>query len=514
MGMAQSIETGVFVTLGDVTTEQIDRSGPSQGEFIYVDISSVDRDSKLIVDAKTLFAETAPSRARQRLRAGDVLVSMTRPNLNAVALVTAEYDGAIGSTGFHILRVKHTEPKFLFYLVQTREFIDSMCTCVQGALYPAVRPKDVESFGLHLPPLAEQNRIVAKIDELFSELDKGIENLKTAQAQLKVYRQALLKHAFEGKLTAQWRADNPNKLETADALLTRIQKEREQRYQQQVAEWEASGQKGRKPKAPTSLPPLTAEESIELPKLPQGWRWIRPEEIASQEPYSIGIGPFGSNLKVSDYRDSGVPLVFVKNITRSNFSADLKFIDKKKHDELYAHSVQALDLLITKMGDPPGDCEIYPVGAPNAVLTADCLKYRLWDKFANRHMYKHCINSNLVKRQLGLITRGVAQKKISVERFKTIALPLMAVAEQEALVDVLDSKLSEADQLDKTLDAALQQSEALRQSILKKAFSGQLVPQDPADEPAGCLLERLRAEREIKASQGRQPKKLSKRLNN
>ena len=245
------------------------------------------------------------------------------------------------------------------------------------------------------------------------------------------------------------------------------------------------------------MPPLIAEELAELPELPEGWGWARPEEICIQEPYSIGIGPFGSNLKVSDYRESGIPLIFVKNITRSNFIKDLKYIDEAKYRELLPHSVKALDLLITKMGDPPGDCEIYPEGSPNAVLTADCLKFRLWDEFASRKLYKYCINSNFVKRQLGLITKGVAQKKISVERFKTICLPFFCVEEQNVLVQELESKLSEADQLDQTITTSLQQAEALRQSILKKVFSGQLVPQDPNDEPALELLARIRTEKAV-----------------
>ena len=89
-----------------------------------------------------------------------------------------------------------------------------------------------------------KHRIVTKIEELFSELDNGIGSLKTAQAQLKVYRQALLKHAFEGKLTAQRRADNPDKLETAAALQQRIARERQARYQQQLADWQTAGQAG------------------------------------------------------------------------------------------------------------------------------------------------------------------------------------------------------------------------------------------------------------------------------
>ncbi|HPT50191.1 MAG TPA: restriction endonuclease subunit S [Accumulibacter sp.] len=454
----------------------------NDNKIIFSDYRLIKEDSFLLEDRRT------------RITPNDVLLTIVGA-IGRTAVVSKATPKFTLQRSVAVISPLLIDSKFLMYQFESPRIALHFKKNARGTAQKGVYLKTLGNTEIWLPPLNEQHRIVAKIEELFSDLDKGIESLKTAQAQLKVYRQALLKHAFEGKLTAQWRADNPDKLETADALLKRIQKEREQRYQQQVAEWGAAGQKGRKPKALSPVPPLTVEESIELPKLPQGWRWIRPEEIASQEPYSIGIGPFGSNLKVSDYRDSGVPLVFVKNITRSNFSADLKFIDRDKYEELYAHAVQALDLLITKMGDPPGDCEIYPAGAPNAVLTADCLKYRLWDKFANRQMYKHCINSNLVKRQLGLITRGVAQKKISVERFKTIALPLMAVAEQQVLVEILDSKLSEADQLDKTLDTALRQAEALRQSILKKAFSGQLVPQDPADEPASALLARIKAER-------------------
>ncbi len=178
----------------------------------------------------------------------------------------------------------------------------------------------------------EQHRIVAKIEELFSELDKGIENLKTAQAQLKVYRQSLLKHAFEGKLTAQWRAErrakqsvapakagaqplndmdsrptpsrglalrgndevgsgNDKPLESADILLKRIQQERAQRYQQQLADWEVSGKQGSKPRPPKSLPPLTAEELAELPELPEGWVYSYLADLGDLDRGNQSIGP-------------------------------------------------------------------------------------------------------------------------------------------------------------------------------------------------------------------------------
>ncbi|MDP1559017.1 MAG: restriction endonuclease subunit S [Nitrosomonas sp.] len=316
-------------------------------------------------------------------------------------------NGALGSTFVRIYFPSMVND-YAFYFLQSK--YQQINTRAKGGGIPHVDPALLWNYDFPIAPLNEQHRIVAKIEELFSELDKGIENLKTARAQLKVYRQALLKHGFEGKLTAQWREvrrakntvtpaqagvhankkldsrlrGNDEPLETAAVLLKRIQQERAQRYQQQLADWQANG--GSKPKAPKSLPPLTAEELAELPELPEGWGWVRPEEICVQEQYAIGIGSFGSNLKVSDYRESGIPLIFVKNITRSNFTKDLKYIDEAKYKELIPHSVKALDLLITKMGDPPGDCEIYPEGSPNAVLTADCLKFRLWDEFASRKL--------------------------------------------------------------------------------------------------------------------------------
>jgi type I restriction enzyme S subunit len=311
------------------------------------------------------------------------------------------------------------DPKFALFLFRSIE--PDISDKGTGSTFKAITKAFVEELEFGLPPLNEQRRIVTKLEELFSELDKGIENLKTARAQLKVYRQAVLNHAFEGKLTAKWREENKDKLESPQQLLARIQQERESRYQQQLEEWEAAvkaweadgkvRKKPRKPQCSKPTPPVSVEEAVDLCKLPHGWLWIRPKDIASPTPHSIGIGPFGSNLKVSDYRDAGVPLIFVRNITRSNFSLDRKFIDPDKAEELIAHSVKPLDILITKMGDPPGDCEIYPEDAVPAVLTADCLKFRVWASFVDREFFKYCIWSNYVKRQLGLITKGVAQKK-------------------------------------------------------------------------------------------------------
>ena len=487
-----SLARQYVVTLGDVANEPVDRSGPINSEFVYVDISSIDRETKCISEAKVIQTTAAPSRAKQILQSGDVLVSMTRPNLNAVAFVSPEFDGAIGSTGFHVLRSRCAEPKFLFYLVQTRRFIEEMSLCVQGALYPAVRPKDITSFYFSLPPLPEQHRIVAKIEELFSELDKGIENLKTARAQLKVYRQALLKHAFEGRLTAQWRAENQDKLETADTLLKRIQQERTQRHQQQLADWEAAGKQGSKPKVPKPLPPLTAEELAELPELPEGWGWEKLGNIADL----VGGVTKGKNLEGKE--KISLPYLRVANVQDGYLDlTEIKLIEVEAQDK-DKYRLEFGDVLYTEGGDKDklgrgavwcGQIEscihqnhIFRARVFGGVISPEILSLYSQTKSAKKYFFRHAKQ-----------TTNLASINLTV--LANLPVAILWQREQKQIMQEIGARLSEVDQLDQTITTSLQQAEALRQSILKKAFSDQLVAQDVNDEPASVLLDRIKAEK-------------------
>ena len=485
-------------TIGELANEPVGQQGPT-GDFIYIDISSIDRETKKITDPKLLTLSQAPSRAKQVLRAGDVLVSMTRPNLNAVALVPQHLDGAIGSTGFHVLRSTWLNPGFLFATVQTQEFIDAMSAVVQGALYPAVRPRDIDAYELSFETPAQQTRIVAKLEELLSDLDTGVAELKAAQRKLAQYRQSLLKAAVEGSLTAEWRKQNAP-AETGAQLLERILAERRARWEaQQLAKFEAQGKKPPKDwqrKYPEPVQPDTTD----LPVLPEGWVWASVDQVASDEKYSLAIGPFGSNLKVSDYRDSGVPLVFVRNIRSGNYGGEYtKYVTREKAQELGAHCVQAGDVLVTKMGEPPGDADVYPQSQPPAVITADCIRIRCHSGLMIAEFLKAAINSEVGRRQIGPMTQGVAQKKVSLGRFSSLAIPIPPMDEQASIVQILSDAEHGSALHSKALDLSLKQSNAQRQNILRAAFAGQLVPQDPNDEPASVLLERIRAERAAQA---------------
>jgi len=214
---------------------------------------------------------------------GDLIFAKITPCMEngKVAVVENLQNGiGFGSTEFHVSRLTSlTSRKYLFYyFVQEKFRRDARQNMTGSAGQLRVSKSYFEETKIPLAPHLEQERIVEKIEELFSDVDKGVESLKTAQKQLKVYRQAVLKWAFEGKLTEEWRKQHQSTLKTGEALLAEIKAERENRYRQQLAEWETAvkeweaigkvGRKPSKPQKPKALPLLTEAEIARLPQLP------------------------------------------------------------------------------------------------------------------------------------------------------------------------------------------------------------------------------------------------------
>ncbi len=169
--------------------------------FVYVDIASVDNRAKRIVAPRTLLGRDAPSRARQVLREGDVLVATTRPNLNAVARVPAQLHGQICSTGFCVLRpTALIHPSYLFAFVQTPDFVARLSDLVKGALYPAVTDWQVRSQPIPLPPIPEQRCIAALLDEQMAAVERARAAAEAQLAAINALPAALLRRAFSGEL--------------------------------------------------------------------------------------------------------------------------------------------------------------------------------------------------------------------------------------------------------------------------------------------------------------------------
>jgi type I restriction enzyme S subunit len=478
------------ITLGDVASEAVDQTGPQgNANFIYVDISSIDRESKAIKDAKELPVAGAPSRAKQILHSGDVLVSMTRPNLNAVARVPDFLDGAIASTGFHILRSKWMAPGFLHFLVQTSSFVEAMTSVVQGALYPAVRPADISRFKFRLPTFGEQTRIVKKLEELFSDLNAGVAELKSAQKKLTQYRQSLLKTAVEGTLTAQWRTQN-TPTETGAQLLQRILVER--RAQWEVKQLEKFKEQGKTPPKDwkKKYPEPVQPDIKDLPKLPEGWVWASVDQLTIEQKY-------GSSSKTNEDA-CGVPVLRMGNIQNGELDfSSLKYLPND-HDEFPHILLQDGDLLFNRTNSPElvGKTAVYRSQITPCSFASYLISVRFTDSYIPE-IAATFINSTYGKYWIkSVVTQQVGQANVNGTKLSALAVPLPPFDEQKVIIATLQTQIKQVAEQSIKLEVSLTQSAAQRQNILRAAFSGQLVPQDPTDEPASKLLERIRAERE------------------
>lgn len=198
-----------FAKIEEVSAKCSQRIPQSDESFTYVDIGSINRELKVIESPQYLLGETAPSRARKSIEEGDILVSLTRPNLNAVALVTKEYNGQIASTGFEVIKPILVDSRYIFSITRSKHFIDEISGAVQGALYPAAKSGDVQKYKLPLPPLAEQKVIADKLETLLAQVGSAKARLEEIPHILKRFRQAVLVAAVSGYLTEEWRAQNP-----------------------------------------------------------------------------------------------------------------------------------------------------------------------------------------------------------------------------------------------------------------------------------------------------------------
>lgn len=377
-------------------------------------------------------------------------------------------------------------PLYLFYfLMRVRS---SLISFGKGATQLNISQTVIKAFPFVIAPLDEQYRIVSKIEELFSELDKGVENLLLSHQQIKAYRQSLLKHAFEGGLTAEWRGRNLEVLEDIDLMFKRIELERQKSNQQKIADWESRGKIGSKPKLSKSLPPMSSDELANLPKLSKGWGWVRYGNLCSFIRNGISSKPEGA---------TGTPIFRISAVRPLIFDmTDIRHIDNK--DGIFdSYYLERGDLVFTRYNGSRhyvGVCAEYR-SDEKRLFPDKLVQTRVFSKEISTSYLERALNSGCSRAFVETKIRTTAgQSGISGDDIRNIPVPICSYEEQILINSELESRLSKVDELIKVIDSALHQSASLRQSILKKAFSGQLVPQDPNDEPASKLLERIKAE--------------------
>jgi len=363
-------------------------------------------------------------------------------------------------------------PKYFLNLFRSEGFQKKILSGTRGVAITNINSvKDLKTIAFALPPLPEQHRIVAKIEELFTKLDAGVEALKKVKAQLKRYRQAVLKYAFEGKLTQEWREANKDKLEPASILLERMKEKRKKKGGGKFKEF----------------PPL---DTAALPELPERWVWARLGVCSDL--ITKGESP---NWQGFSYVDEGVPFIRSENVLWGSINfTDIAKIPEEFHKKLRRSQIQANDVLINLVGASIGRCCLVPINIKEANINQAVALIRVKESLRPTYLMNLLLSPNM-QRVIHGSKVETARPNISLEDLNQLVISLSPPEEQEKIVEEIESRLSMADELEKVFEQSLKKSDRLRQSILKTAFEGKLVPQDPTDEPAEKLLERIKMDK-------------------
>ncbi|MBC8400057.1 MAG: restriction endonuclease subunit S [Candidatus Marinimicrobia bacterium] len=323
-----------------------------------------------------------------------------------------------------------------------------------------------------LPPLPEQHRIVSKIEELFTKLDAGVDALKQIQIQLKRYRQSVLKAAVGGRLTEDWREQHKDELEPADKLLERIQEDQKAKL-------------GKKYKEPVPF------DTTDLPYLPEGWVWVTLGQIT----YLITKGS-SPRWQGFDYVDKGVMFIRSQNVLWGKLDiSNIVFLPESFNRKEKKSILKNNDVLLNIVGASIGRAAIATEKVENANINQAVSIIRLVDGgLVNKFLLYYLLSVNAQSR-IHSETVDVARANLSLKDISELCVPFPPIEEQIVIIDEVERLFSIIDESELVIKAGIMRAQSLRQYILKRAFEGKLVPQDPNDEPASELLKRIQAER-------------------
>ena len=394
-----------------------------------------------IDDTATHISEEALGKSAARLLPTGTVLLTSRATIGKVAIAKVPMATNQGFANF----LCKGEVVNIFLAYYLRSITDLLISLAGGTTFQEVTKTTLLNVGIPLPPLPEQHRIVAKIEELSTKLDSGIDALHKVQTQLKRFRQSVLKAAFEGKLTETWRAEHRDEVE------------------------------------------CTSPVAIDLPN---GWGWTTLGEISE-------INPRIDKQSIDD--DLEITFLPMKRVEELTGKIDLS--ESKRFSEVKRKSYTAFrdgDVLFAK---------VTPCMENGKIAIAHDLKngigfgstefhvIRLLEERSTQFFFFYLIQQKFRQDAKRAMTSAVGLLRVPTDYMRKVLIPLPPLAEQETIVAEVKRRLSVADEVEKTVVAELKRAEQLRQSILKKAFSGGLVPQDPSDEPASVLFERIRAEK-------------------
>lgn len=423
-------------------------------------VRTTDISSGLIEWDSVPFCKHEPDEPKKYLLSkGNILVS--RAGSVGVSIEIDDCPKAIFAS--YLIRFKPIPPipsKFISFYLKSPSYWASIVDNTAGIAIPNVNASKLRTLQISLPPLNEQKRIIQKIENLFDRLNKTKQQLSQIPPLLKKFRQSVLSKAFSGELTGEWRAMQ-KELEPASKLLERIREERKKLL-------------GKKYKDPEPI------DTSDLPELPEGWEWGSLESIGE-----IVTGNTPSTNKSKYY---GAYLPFIK-------PGDL---DKGK-------DITTAEVFLSKEGSkvariiPPGSIMVTSIGATigkTGIAAVECATNQQinsivpFKEINPYYLYYYCLSPlffNLMLTNSSSTTLPIINKG----RFSILPVPIASSKEQFKIVTKIEELYTQADAIEKSVKIAQAHCEKLTQSVLAKAFRGELVEQNPNDESAEVLLKRI-----------------------
>ena len=426
------------------------------------------------------------------LRSGDIVISRA----GSVGISALIGDGPASVFASYLIRMRPSEGinrRFASYFLSSPSYWGQISEQSAGIALQNVNAKKLAAIEIPVAPLHEQRRIVAELEKQFTRLDASVAALRRTQANLKRYRASVLRAACSGELApteAELAHGEGREYEPADVLLERILAERR-------ARWEAQEKRRGKYKEPA------APDKSDMPPLPEGWVWATLEHVAEIQG---GIQKQPKRAPVENV----FPFLRVANVFRGSLDlAEVHLI------ELFSGELEKLRLVAGDLLIVEGN------GSPAQIGRMAMWKGQIEDCVHQNHIIRARVRSGTVPQfaetywnspmgtasVLNVASSTSGLYTLSVSKVGVLPVPLPPLAEQRRIVAEVERRLSVVQQAEAAVVASLQRAERLRQSILKRAFSGQLVPQDPNDEPASVLLERIRTQREAEPAAASASKK-------
>jgi type I restriction enzyme S subunit len=340
-----------------------------------------------------------------------------------------------------ILPSSKCEAYYLFFFAQSMFFREQLVKLASATTIPIVNKNKFENITIWFPPLSEQRAIVTKIEELLSDLENGKQQLLKAQEQLKVYRQSLLKAAFEGRLNYDFCDfdDSHDSENTASSPENHLNHMNHSHHSSDT--------------------------------LPEGWKWAKLGEVIQQPKYGTA--------KKCSYDMSGKAVLRIPNVINGSIdNSDLKYAEFND-DEVLAYSLIEGDILTIRSNgsvDIVGKSALVKKKDENYLYAGYLIRLRpRLEKIVPKYLL-YALFSTYLRNQIELKAKSTSGvNNINSEELKSLILPLCSIGDQKRIVDILDNNMDLCDKIEETITQSLAQAETLKQSIFKKAFEGKLV---------------------------------------